>query len=134
MSGERFSLEQLNRALLAVYDLMSRDPGLEADYVVVGETARCLKEGRGLDVEVIELVAPVKRATVEVLSTLKTWASPEANNEVVEWKENGVPVKLTFLKETYDHFKYADNKVYGPEFYKIPNQWKDYWEKRSSFV
>ena len=133
-TGPRPSADQLNRAILALFDTMSRDPGLQFDYVMAGDTARCLHDNQPLDCYKIELVAPKKRATVEVLSMLRVWASPEANDKVVKWSINGIPVTLKFLENWSDPFRYADQRVYGPEFYKIPNQWAFYWENKDKFV
>ena len=132
-SGVRFSPEQLNRALLALYDLMTRDPNLGLGFIVVGEAGRCLYENRGLDCRVIEIVASRRMATPEVLSMLKVWASSKADRDGAEWTMEGVPIRFRFVGD-YDHFKFADSRIYGPEFYKIPNQFKDYWERREEFV
>lgn len=106
---------------------------LEAVYIVVGEGARCLKERRGLDCDELEFVIPKKYATSEVLATLKVWADPKADEKGFVWAVDGVPMRFRFVGN-YDHFRYADERLYGPENYRIPNQWKDYWERRNEFV
>ena len=129
----KFSRTQLDFALLETFDLMQRIM-LDNKFVVAGEAARCLKEGRWLDCDGIDVVLEKRCVTKEVLSTLKTWATPKITNEGFTWDVNGVPVRVQFVKGIYDYFKFADMRLYGPENYKIPNQFERYWQERSQIA
>ena len=131
MSGEpsKFSWAELNHALLESFDLMQRVL-LDNKYVVVGEAARCLKENRGLDCDGIDVIIERRYVTPEVVITLRDWATPDVTDQGFVFQVGKVPVRFRFIDGNYDYFKFADLRVYGPEQYRIPNQWKDYWEHR----
>lgn len=128
-----FSREKLDFALLESFDLMQRAL-LDGKYVLCGEGAKCLKENKPLDCSELEFVIEKRYVIPETISMLKDWATKDVREDGFEWNVGGVPLKFKFIKGDYDHFKYADHKVYGPESYKIPNQWSNYWENRDSFV
>ena len=65
---------------------------------------------------------------------LKDWATKEITDKGFEWDVNGVPVRVKFVTRDYDYFRFADIKVYGPEQYKIPNQWDRYWAEREKII
>lgn len=129
----QFNPEQLDAALLASFDLMSRVL-LQTTYIVVGEAARCIHENRGLDCDALDFVIDKRHITKEVLSTLKEWATPDITEEGFTYEHNEVPLRFRFITETYPFFKYADTKLYGPEDYKIPNGWDEYWQHKDEIV
>ena len=133
MSGERFSREKLDFALLESFDLMQRAL-LDGKYIVVGEAARCIRQSLPLDCDGLDFVIEKRHVIPEVVSMLKDWATKNIREDGFEWSVGGVPLRFKFVGGDYDHFKYADSRMYGPEVYKIPNQFKDYWEHRGEFV
>lgn len=126
-------MEQLNAALLDVFDLMQRVL-LDTTFIVVGDAARCMKEKRGLDCEVIECVVEKRHVTKEVMSTFREWVKGEVTGDGFSYEYGGVPVKCKFIKNEYPYFTFADQRLYGPEIYKIPNQWDEYWEHRKEII
>ena len=132
-SKPKFSKEQLDKALLETYDLMSRAL-LNTSFIVVGEAARCLFENRGLDCDSIDVVLERKDVTKEVVSMIKDWATTHVRDNGFECEMEGVPLRVLFVKGTYDYFTYPDQRLYGPEVYKIPNQFKRYWEERKTLI
>jgi len=131
MSGERFSRDKLDFALLESFDLMQRVL-LDGKYVLCGEAAKCLKENRPLDCDGLDFVIETRYIIPEVVSTLREWATRDMTEKGFEWSVGGVPCRFKFIANEYEYFKYADHKVYGPESYKIPNQWNKYWEERET--
>ena len=131
--GVLFSREKLDFALLESFDLMQRAL-LDGKYVLCGEGARCLKENKPLECDKLEFIIEKRYVIPEVISMLKDWTRSTIHENGFEWFVGGVPLTFRFIEGNYDHFKYADHKIYGPESYKIPNQWNDYWENRDSFV
>ena len=122
------SLAALDKALLDAYDLMQRSI-LQNDFVVVGDAGRCLKERRGLDCEGLDFVIPKKLLNTQVIDMIKEWADPNMNEQGFSYQVGGVPLRFKFVGE-YDYFKFADVRPYGPEQYRIPNQWDEYWQHR----
>ena len=129
----QFSRSQLDFALLETFDLMQRIL-LDNKFVVAGEAARCMREKKWLECDGIDIVIEKRNITKEVLSTLKTWATPDITDKGFVWSVNGVPVRVQFVEGSYDYFKFADMRVYGPECYKIPNQWDKYWAERGEIA
>lgn len=131
MSGEefKFSQEQLDKALLDSFDLMRRIL-LETTCIVLGETAKCIYENRGLNCDGIDLGIEKRYLGPEVLSTLKDWATQEITDNGFTYEVEGVPVRVKFIQRKYHFFKYPDMRFYGPETYKIPNPFSAYYKMR----
>ena len=131
MNGEesKFSQEQLDKALLDSFDLMRRVL-LETTYFVLGETAKCIYENRGLDSDGIEVGIEKRYIGPEVLSTLKDWATEDIGDNGFTYEFEGVPVRVKFIKRKYHFFQYPDMRFYGPEVYKLPNPFQNYWKAR----
>lgn len=133
MNGEpskpKFSLEELNKALLESFDLMQRVL-LDTTYVIAGDAAKCLKEKRGLDCDGIDCVIEKRHITPFVVSTLKEWVTPDVTDKGFEYKVGNVPIRFKFIERKYDFFKYPDTVFYAPEIYKIPNQFEKYYKAR----
>mgnify|MGYP001579537877 CR=1 FL=1 len=135
MNGEqsKFTRTQLDFALLEAFDLFQRGL-LDNKFVVVGEAAKCIRENRWLECDGIDIVVEKRLMTKEVVSMLKDWATKDITDKGFEWDVNGVPVRVKFVTRDYDYFRFADIKVYGPEQYKIPNQWDRYWAEREKII
>ena len=131
MNGEVFSQEKLDKALLDNFDLMRRVL-LTTYYLVMGEASKCLYEGRGLDCDGIDIAIERRYLTPEVMSTFKTWVKGEIKDNGFEYEFESVPVRVKFIDGMYDYFKFADQRFYGPETYKIPNPFREYWEEREA--
>ena len=132
-SGSHYSKEELDHALLESFDLMQRVL-LDAAYVLVGEGARCLKENRGLDCDKLEFIIEAREVNPMVISTLKSFATPDVRDNGFNWKVGNVPLYFKFVKGDYPYFRFADYRMYGPEQYKIPNQWSEYWKHKDEIV
>lgn len=128
-----FSKEQLDKALLESFDLMQRAL-LDGTYVVAGDAARCLYENRGLDCDGLDFVLERRHVTKEVISMLKDWATTHVRSDGFECEIERVPIRVKFLNGKYDYFSFPDQRVYGPEIYKIPNQFERYWKEKESLV
>ena len=130
----RYSLEQLNAALLDTFDLMQRCV-LDTTFVVIGEAAKCLYENRGLDCNGLDFAIERRYVTPEVTTTLKDWVKGlEMNESGFNYIFEGVPIRFKYIEGKYDYFKYADIKIYGPEIYKIPNPFNAYYKERDLIV
>ena len=130
-NGEhKLSLEQLNKAMLDVFDLMQRCL-LDQNFIVLGNAAKCVKENRGLDGDKLEFGIEKRYVTTEVLSTLKEWVKGgQFVDNGFEYIFEGVPVKFKFINRKYHFFKNLDSKIYSPEWYKIANPFSNYWKSR----
>src|SRR3990167_2870064 len=132
-SGVQFKPLELESALLGVYDLMTRVL-LQNEMVTAHDTARCIKENLWLQGDGVDLVIPRQKITDSVMTTLNEWVKEGLTNSGFTTKINNVPVRVQFLKNEYDYFKMADVRPFGAEFYKIPNQWDEYWKHREEIV
>ena len=130
-SGPSLKRTDLDFALLESFDLMQRSL-LDAVYVVAGDASRCLHDGKLLECSEIEFVIPGKHVTPEVVSMLKDYATKEIRTDGFDWSVNNVPLKFRFVYNEYDYFNFAYTRVYGPEVYRIPNQFNRYWEEREN--
>lgn len=133
MNGEqskpKFTVEELDKALLESFDLMQRVL-LDTTYVVTGDAAKSLKEKRWLDCDVIDCAIEKRHVTPFVISTLKQFATPDVTDEGFEYKVGNVPVRFKFINRKYDFFKFADTVFHAPEIYRIPNQFEKYYKAR----
>ena len=85
------------------------------------ETAKCIKENKWLSGDGIDLVIPLKSITPFVRKTLNEWTLEDITDKGFTYVVNKVPIRVKFIKEIPDKYKYADIKIYGAEQYKIPN-------------
>ena len=126
----KISQEQLDKALLDSFDLMQRCL-LDNNYIVLGDAAKCLKEGRGLDCDKLEFGIEKRYITPEVLSTLKEWVKGgQFADNGFSYTFEGVLVKFKFITRKYKFFKELDSRIYTPEWYKIANPFENYWKSR----
>ena len=124
-----FTQEQLDKALLDNFDLMRRVL-LSTYYLIMGEAAKCLHEVRGLDCDGIDVAIERRYLTPEVLTTFRDFVKAEIRDDGFEYEFESVPVRVQFIDGIYDYFKYADQRFYGPETYKIPNPFEKYYKER----
>ena len=121
--------EQLDAALLDAYDLMERV--VDVTYIVLGDAAKCIKEGRALDCTKLEFGIPRKYIQPHVLSALKEYViGGEFTDKGFSYRHQGIEVRFKYLTRTYKFFKELDIKIYMPEFYKIANPFDNYWKSR----
>ena len=129
----QFTKEQLDRALLDCYDLMQRVL-LNTQFVVVGDAARCLYENRGLDCDSIDVVISNRFVTREARYTFAAFVKGTIMENGFNHSFEGVPVRCRYVEGDYPWFRYADQRLYGPEVYRIPNNFEEYWEVRDQFM
>src|SRR3990167_1725076 len=135
------TLEQLNAALRAVYDLWEYWP-----YMLFGDTANGVKEGK-LYGDKIELGIQSKYLTKDVLSAIKTHLQYEIDrgrceySEVSDkwikytWKLNksdlvSVPIECKVIHRNYQFFKNPDHVVYNYDEFRVPNPFEKYYKAR----
>ena len=131
-NGEHSKLtqEQLDKALLDSFDLMQRCL-LDNNYIVLGQAAKCIKEGRGLDCDKLEFGIEKRYVTPEVLSTLKEWVKGgQFVDKGFSYVFEGVLVQFKFISRNYHFFKNLDTRIHTPEWYKIANPFENYWKSR----
>ena len=116
--------------MLDVFDLMQRCL-LDQNFITLGDAAKCIKENRGLDCNVLEFGIEKRYLTPEVMSTLKEWVkSGQFTDKGFMYTFEGVPVKFKFIVRKYAFFKNLDLRIYSPEWYKIANPFSNYWKAR----
>ena len=103
---------------------------LDPLFLVLGETARCLKEdtvlvGNGIDVGIED-----RYVDSSLLGIVKEYAHAVVTDKGFIYDFNGVPVRCKFIKKKYECLAFPDVKFYGPEQYRIPNQFEKYWKMR----
>lgn len=124
---------ELEGALLGTYDLMTRVL-LQDEMIATHDTARCIRENLWLQGDGIDLAIPKRHITESVRKTLGEWLPDPIEDSGFTTKINGVPVRMQFITGDYDYFKMSDMRPYGAEFYRIPNQWDEYWKHREEVV
>lgn len=129
-SGVQFSQEQLEATLLDCFDLMGRAL-LDSLFLVLGDTARCLKEDKLLEGNGIDIGIEDRYVDNALLGIVKEYTNATVTDKGFVYDFNGVPVRCKFIKRKYDCLVYPDVKFYGPEQYRIPNQFSVYWRIRS---
>lgn len=134
-SGERtsFSSADLENALIQTHDLMCRGL-IQYEFIVTDEVAESIKKNLPLKGNGVDIVIPRKYVTKQVMDMFREWADKDVNENGLTYKVAHVPVRIKFLKNDYDYFKYADIRVFGAEQYKIPNQWDEYWKNREDII
>lgn len=132
-NGVQFKPLELEGALLGAYDLMTRVL-LQNEMIATHDTARCIHDNLWLQGDGVDLAIPYRMITDSVKKTLQEWVPDEVTDSGITTKINGVPVRVQFVKNEYDYFKMADVKPFGAEFYKIPNQWEEYWKNKEAII
>ena len=129
----KFKPLELEGALMGTYDLMTRVL-LQNEMIATHDTARCIRENKWLEGTGVDVAIPKRMITASVRITLQEWVPEKVEDTGFTTKINGVPVRMQFVENTYDYFKMADIRPYGAEFYKIPNQWDEYWKNKENII
>jgi hypothetical protein len=124
-----FTHEQLYKALIDSYDLMRRVL-LENIYIAAGDTAKNIYNGMLLSGDGLDFIIEKKYITLEVLSTLREYATPSADENGFTYIFEKVPVRFKFIEKKYPFFEYPDTKMYQYEMFKIANPFQEYWKVR----
>ncbi len=104
-------------------------------YVLLGEAARQLHDGidgyNGNDLKVskLEWGIPASQLTPEVVSLFHQWDFKETDYGFSYMFEE-VPVEVHIFQKKYRFFKMPDMRFYGPDLFKIPNEFEKYWFMR----
>src|SRR3990167_1221899 len=135
------TLEQLNVALRAIYDLWEYWP-----FMLLGDTAKGAREGK-LYGDKIEIGIIGKYLTKDVLSALMTHLQYETDRGRCEYFEISdkwikytykpnksdlvsVPVECKVIHRGYQFFKNPDHVVYNYDEFKLPNPFDKYFKAR----
>lgn len=127
--AKSFSEDQLNAALLALDDLMSRCI-LNDTYVLLKDTALALKEGRLLFGDGIYAGVKELELTPEARTTIEQYYPNSIGEKEIKFEVDGVPVTITIMRWKYGFMKYPDTKFYLAEEYQLPNPFDVYWKVR----
>ena len=138
------TLEQLNAALRAIYDLW--DLWGRWPFLLLGDTAKGAKEGKlyGNKIEIgikkNELVKPVLdgiKVYIENEMDRGRCDYKEIDNNCIKftWKLNksdpvAVPIELKIIHRHYQFFKFPDTVVYNFDEFRIPNPLSKYLKAR----
>ena len=141
MGLSELTLEQLNAALRANYDLCEYLP-----YLIMGYTAKGAKEGKlygnkiEIGIEKNELVKPLLdgvRTHIEVEIDRGRCDYKEISDDWIKytWKLNksdpvAVPVECRIIHRNYQFFKFPDHVVYNYDEFRIPNPINKYLKAR----
>lgn len=131
MSGQpskQFSDIELMRALYDVQDVLER---ALCPFVLLGETARSLKETAFLSGDGVYIGVLKKHITKESKSTIQIYLGKhEIREDGIDYDVNGVPVHVKFITKNYQFFKNQDFTFYMANEYKLPNPFETYWKAR----
>lgn len=140
-SGHNFSDQELMRALYDVQDILER---AICPFVLLGETARSIKDTGRLSGDGVYIGILKKYVTHQVLSTVKFYLTyggarkdmPEnpIRDDGFDYEWNGVPIHVRFIEGDYDFFKRQDFKFYMANEYRLPNPFETYWEQREAIT
>ena len=135
------TLEQLNAAIRAVYDLWEYWP-----YMLLGDTAKGAKEGKlymnkiEIGIKKNELVKPVMdgiRTHIEYEIGRGRCDYKEISDDWIKytWKLNksdpvAVPVECKIIHYNYQFFKHPDHVVYNYDEFRVPNPFEKYFKTR----
>lgn len=120
--------EKLEAALLYVNDTFAR---VFLPVIVLGETARSIKEDDRLQGSKIEVGIRQKQYTREVESCFRdSFNDLIRNGNVLKTHFEGVDIEIKIITRQYSFFKYTDTIFYGPETYKLPNPFNKYYKAR----
>lgn len=126
-NGHSFKPDELNRALLDIDDMMGR---AMANYLVLGETAKNIKEEKQIQGDKIEVGLEERYLTREVKSLFNTYQGVEMTDKGFSYLFGEVPIEVKFITRRYKFFKNPDSKFYLAGEYRIPNPFENYWKSR----
>jgi hypothetical protein len=135
VSGEKFSSDQLQAALVEVWDLFDR---AMCPFMAFREIARQMSQRQiPHDLSVLEFGVKSEHITPEVASVFKTFAKDVAvrlgkdgQPIAIRFFANKVPVVITVVKRNYPVLDHPDTVTHLIEDFKIPNPFDKYWKMR----
>lgn len=127
-----FTPEELHDALLRAEDTLMR---AMADYVLLGETAREIKEDKtgyaklhGNKVHLGMRQTAITKYFIETLKMLETTLEREDNK--ITFYHNSVPIVIDVVKNDMGFFERPDQAYYFVTNFPVPNPFDEYWENR----
>lgn len=126
--SKEFTDIELMKALYDIQDILER---ALCSFVLLGETARSLKEKEVLQGDGVYLGIMQKHATKQALSTITTYLKEvHVREDGFDYEFKGVPIHVRFITRDYPFLKYLDFRFYQANQYQIPNPFEAYWEVR----
>ena len=130
-NGKRMSDYDIERALYDVEDLFQR---VMCPFVLLGETARSVRDGEFVAGTVIEVGVRAGDLVPEILSTIHSFSNFNGGFNKTsfgyEYLSNGIPVKITVINKKWKFLENPDTVFYGPAQYQIPNPFPEYYKTR----
>ena len=109
--------------------------GAMIPFVLLGETARRVKEGELLEgIEVLEIGVLKNTMSAYVESTFKDRLGDWKNkvvDVVLSYNGKSIPVSIKFVERNYKFFENLDQKFYFSGNQKIANPFDKYWKIRN---
>ena len=128
-NGNRMSDYNIERALYDVEDLFQRTL---VPFLLLGETARSIKNGEFVGGTAIEIGVKVGDLIPEALRTINSFSNFDGGFNKTElgyeYVSHGFPVKITIINKHYKFLENPEFVFYGPAEYRIPNPFIDYWK------
>ncbi len=128
-NGSRMSDYDIERALYDVEDLFQR---VLVPFVLLGETARSIKEGEFIGGTAIEVGVRAGDLVPEAMSTILSFSNFEGGFNKTptgyEYLSHGVPIKITVINKKWKFLENPNYVFYGPAEYRIPNPFLDYFK------
>lgn len=119
----------VNAAMRYIYDQMERC--VIYNYIVLGETARAIYDGKQITSPVIEIGIRKAEFTPEVKSLFNQWGYKH-DLQTGNWTTTfeGIPITFKIISREYNFFKHLDQRFYDVDEYHIPNPFEKYWKAR----
>ena len=125
----KLSVSQMDKALRDVHDLFERCL-IPTNWLLLGETARDIKEGFDLRSDKITVGVSQKYLTEYVMSTLKYYVKDEFTDKGFTYVVDGVPIEVKFIKRKYQWFTNPDFRFHMGDTFFLPNPFDKYWKAR----
>ena len=129
-NGQTFSLEQLNKALRALDDLMDRCV-VQNQYVLADWTAHSVKNKGGLFGDGIDAMIKTKYLTKEVVDTIKEYSPAVFGEKGFSYEFEGVPIRVKYVTKNFSFLEHPEMMIYDFEDYQVPNPFDVYWRGRT---
>jgi hypothetical protein len=128
-NGHKFSVDELNKALLDIEDKLQR---CLLPFVVLDTTAEDIYHERLLGGDKVVVGVEKKHLTKEAIGTLKTLLRDLVPDPIrsFSYKVDKVPVYIKVINRKYSFLKHKDFKFYYGSEYKVPNPFAQYWKVR----
>ena len=113
--------------LRALIDIEYVFEGAMTPYVVLKETAKCMKDQKDLTaIPCLELGVAKKWLSDYSIRTFKAMLGDN-------WQEGevlGIPYKISIIEGNWKVFDYPDSFIYWGGIFKTGNPWDSYWRSR----